>query len=401
MKARIIAGECAAASAGAGTAGKRGGEDTVPLAPPDAQAANVELPEPTRKAGWAVVGLGKLAIEEVLPAFAGAERSRLAALVSGHPDKARQLADVHGVGHDALYDYDTYDTMRGNDAIDAVYIILPNHMHAEYTIRALEAGKHVLCEKPMALDSGECQRMIDAARAADRKLMIAYRLHYEPFTQKLIEICQTRALGAIKTIATCNGQITKAPDIRLSRELGGGPVQDTGIYCINAAQYVTGEQPVSVSARAWQPGDDPNFREVPESVTFTLHYASGVLAHCDTSFGIAESRYLRVQCEKGVIDFDMAYAYRGQRLRVKRGNPAEGGAYDEELVFRPVDHFAAEMDHFSACVLDGTEPRTPGAMGLADVRVIEAIEAAVRSGATVDVARDDQTAASPGPTSRP
>ncbi len=368
MKTQTSAREYAAAAAGAET--------------------GLDLPEPTRKAGWAVVGLGKLAVEEVLPAFAGAQRSRLAALVSGDPDKARQLAAAHGIGRDALYDYDTFDTMRGNDSIDAVYIILPNNMHAEYTIRALEAGKHVLCEKPMAIDSAECQRMIDAARAADRKLMIAYRLHYEPFTRKLIDMCEARELGAIKTIATCNGQVTTAPDIRLSRELGGGPVQDTGIYCINAAGYVTGEQPLSVSARAWQPKGDPNFSEVPESVTFTLHYASGVLAHCDTSFGISESRYLRVQCEQGVIDFDMAYAYRGQRLRVKRGNPGEGGARDEELVFRPVDHFAAEMDHFSDCVLDGTDPRTPGEMGLADVRVIEAIEEAVRSGVTVDVARD-------------
>ena len=349
--------------------------------------SGLELPEVTRKAGWALVGLGALAVEEVLPAFAETKQSRVAALVSGHPDKARQLAGVYGVERRALYAYDTFDTIADDEAIDVVYIILPNHMHAEYTIRALEAGKHVLCEKPMAVDSRECQRMIDAARAADRKLMIAYRLHYEPFTRKLIEMCESRELGAIKTILTCNGQITTAPNIRLSRELGGGVVQDTGIYCINAAAYVTGEQPMSVTARAWQPTDNPNFREVPESVTFTLHYASGILAHCDTSFGVSESRYLRVQCEQGLIDFDMAYAYRGQRLRVKRGKADEDGASDEELVFRSVNHFAAEMDHFSRCVLEGTEPRTPGEMGLADVRVIEAIEQAVRSGSTVDLDR--------------
>lgn len=338
---------------------------------------------PEKTLGWGIISSAQIARKALVPAIAAAHNARLVCV--GTPNAERVQANADEFGYRVA---PSYEAVLEDPEVDVVYNPLPNGLHAEWSIRAMEAGKHVLCEKPMALDSTECQRMLDAARAAGRKLMIAYRLHYEPFTQKLIEICQTRALGAIKTIATCNGQITKAPDIRLSRALGGGPVQDTGIYCINAAGYVTGEQPVSVSARAWQPADDPNFQEVPESVTFTLHYASGVLAHCDTSFGIAESRYLRVQCEKGVIDFDMAYAYRGQRLRVKRGDPGEGGAHDEELVFRPVDHFAAEMDHFSACVLDGTEPRTPGAMGLADVRVIEAIEEAVRSGATVDVARD-------------
>ena len=386
MTARTSKRKTAAKTAGSGSKSRKSSSNrAVPLAPPGAQTAGLEVPEPVRKAGWAIVGLGGLTVEEVLPAFADTTRSRLAALVSGHPDKTRQLADVYGLNDDALYTYDTFDTIESNDAIDVVYIVLPNNMHAEYTVRALEAGKHVLCEKPMAMNSKECRRMIDAARAADRKLMIAYRLHYEPFTRKLIEMCEARELGAIKAIATCNGQVTKAPNIRLSKKLGGGPLQDTGIYCINAAGYVTGEQPISVTARAWQPKDDPSFREVPESVTFTLHYASGLLAHCDTSFGVSESRYLRVQCEQGVIDFDMAYAYRGQRLRVKRGRADDGGASDEELVFRPVDHFAAEMDHFSGCVVDGTDPHTPGEMGLADVRVIEAIEKAVKSGATVDV----------------
>ena len=176
-------------------------------------------------------------------------------------------------------------------------------------------------------------------------------------------------------------------NIRVRRDTGGGVLYDIGLYCINAARYVTGEEPVSVSARAWQPKDDSRFREVPESVTFTLHYASGILVHCETSFGITESRVLRVHGTKGYIDMDGAYGYRGRRLRVKRGTPDEGGAQIEDLVFTPVNHFAAEMDDFSDCIQNGKATRTPGEMGLADVRIIEAIEQAIDSGGTVDIER--------------
>jgi predicted dehydrogenase len=143
---------------------------------------------------------------------------------------------------------------------------------------------------------------------------------------------------------------------------------------------------VSVTAVAHQPKDDPNFREVPESVSYTLRYPSGIIGHCDTSFGVSESRRFRVHASDGFIDLDPAFSYRGQRLRVKRGS-AEGETHDDEIVLKPVDHFAAEMDHFSACVLDGGEVKTPGEMGLADIRIIEAIEEAARSGRTVEVAR--------------
>jgi predicted dehydrogenase len=357
-----------------------------PLAPPDKQPPNLEIPQRKRQAGYAVVGLGKLALEEVMPAFGLAERSRPAALVSGHPDKARRVAEAYDVPPASIYDYATFSKLRDDSGVDVVYIILPNSMHADFTIKALEAGKHVLCEKPMAVSSAECERMIAAAKAADRRLAIAYRLHYEPYNMKVMELCRQQALGRIKTFASSNGQTTKAPNIRLSKALGGGPVQDTGIYSINAGRYITGEEPVSVTAVAHQPPGDPNFREVPESVSYTLRYPSGIIGHCDTSFGIAESRRFRVHCADGFIDLDPAFSYRGQRLRVKRGG-GDGESRDEEIVLKPVDHFAAEMDHFSTVVLEGGQVRTPGEMGLADVRIIEAIEEAARTGRTVEVAR--------------
>ena len=144
------------------------------------------------------------------------------------------MAKVYGIDERNIFDYDDFDRLNDCKEVDAVYIILPNSMHAEFTIRAIEAGKHVLCEKPMATSVEECKKMIGAAKKASRKLMIAYRLRYEPFNQKVIELCKEESLGAIKVISASNAQNVKAPNIRLSGKLGGGPLEDVGIYCLNA-----------------------------------------------------------------------------------------------------------------------------------------------------------------------
>lgn len=349
-----------------------------PLAPPDRQPPHVKVPEPVAKTvGWAVVGLGQLALEEVMPAFAECKLSRPVALVSGHPDKARKVAAVYGVDPKNIYDYETYDKLADNPAVQAVYIILPNSMHAEYTIRGLKAGKHVLCEKPMAASVAECEAMIAAATEAKRKLMIAYRLRYEPFNATAIELCRKGAVGKVKTVVASNGQDTKAPNIRLSKALAGGPVEDVGIYCLNACRYLTGEEPVEVTAVAHQPKNDPRFREVAESVAFTLRFPSGAIGNCDCSFGVSESRQYRIHGTAGTIVMDSAFAYRGQNLTVG----TEGKKVEMKL--REVNHFAAEMEHFSACVLGDKEPRTPGEEGLADMRVIAAIAEAVKTGKAV------------------
>jgi predicted dehydrogenase len=355
--------------------GPRAAAEKPPLAPPDKQPPDLELPEVvTRKAGWAVVGLGRLALEEVMPAFARCKMSRPIALVSGHPDKARRVAQAYGVPEKNLYNYENYEKLADNPDVDIIYIILPNSMHAEYTVRGLKAGKHVLCEKPMAVSAEECRHMIAASQQPHKKLMIAYRLHYEPFNRKAMELCREKKLGAIRTITSSNCQDVPAPNIRLSKQLGGGPVGDVGIYTLNTAGAVTQEEPVEVMAFAQQPLDDPRFREVPQSVAFTLRFPSGVLAHCDCSFASEESRCYRIHCAEGFLDMEGAFGYRGQRLFLKQ-DPRH-----EELKLREVNHFAAEMDHFSACVLHNKEPRTPGSEGLADLHFIEAIHEAMQSG---------------------
>jgi predicted dehydrogenase len=355
----------------------------MPLAPPDKQPPDLKIPEVQKKAGWAVVGLGKLALEEILPAFSKSRRSKLVALVSGHPDKARKVGAAYGIQH--IYGYANFDNLAQNPDIDIVYVVLPNSMHADYTMRALKAGKHVLCEKPMAATVGEAEKMIQAARAAQRKLMIAYRLHYEPFNQKVMQLCADKTLGPIQTIASSNCQDVKAPNIRLSGELAGGPLGDVGVYSINAARYCTREEPVEVMAVAHTPKDDPRFREVPASVAFTLRFPSGVLAHCDSSFSSGMSRNLRVHCAKGYIELDPAFSYRGLKLVTKQGEDMANTATLADHLIEPVDHFAAEMDHLSAAILDGGEIRTPGEEGLADMKVMAAIEEAIRTGKAAKV----------------
>jgi glucose-fructose oxidoreductase len=259
------------------------------------QVPDFPLPDlPGKKLGWAIVGLGRLAVNQILPALARCEKTRVTALVSGRPEKARRLAQVYGVDPKAIYSYDSYEDMARNPAIDAVYVVLPNSMHAEYTIRALKAGKHVLCEKPMANTPEECEQMIAAARAASRKLMIAYRLRYEPFNQKLIQIARdTAEMGPTRIITAEAGfSIGDPAQWRLKKKMaGGGSLMDIGIYALQAARYLSGEEPVAVEAMTHTTPGDPRFAEVEENVTFQLRFPSGILANCASSYGAGLNRW--------------------------------------------------------------------------------------------------------------
>jgi predicted dehydrogenase len=360
----VAAGLLGSLSSGGKRAGASGRED------PD-----VELPQPPqKKTGYAIVGLGKLALEEILPAFGKSARCRPAALVSGHPDKARKVAEHYGIDLAHVYDYAGFDRLKDDASVEVVYIALPNSMHAEYTVRALNAGKHVLCEKPMATSVRDCERMIEAGKRAKKKLMIAYRLHHEPYNQRAMEIAAEKVHGPIGVFESVNVQNVHAPNIRLSKELGGGPLGDVGVYCINAARYVLREEPVEVTGMHRWVKDDPRFREVPASTTFQLRYPSGALAVCACGFDGAEARRFRALCAKGWFELDPAFSYRNLRLREFDGKQLS------EPALEPVDHFAREMDHLAECAASGKEPKTPGEEGLADMKIMEAIERAATSG---------------------
>jgi predicted dehydrogenase len=346
------------------------------------RAAAQQVPEPPgKKLGWAIVGLGNLSINQILPAFAKCEKSRVVAFVSGHPDKARKLALRYGVAEKAIYDYQGMDAIRNNPEIDVVYVVLPNGMHAEYTIRALKAGKHVLCEKPMANTPAECQSMIDAAKLANKRLMIAYRCRYEPYNQEMIRMAKEQELGPVKVILADHGfSIGDPTQWRLKKDLaGGGSMMDIGIYSLQAARYVTGEEPVEVAAMSYTTPGDERFKEVEEATNFQLRFPSGVMANCTSSYGYSGQNRYRVVTTKGWFELEPATSYTGLRMYVRRGNAVE----ERSLPVR--DHFAAEMDHLSGCVMDGKEPLTPGEEGLRDMKLIAAIYEAAKTGRTIKV----------------
>jgi predicted dehydrogenase len=343
-------------------------------------AAQLVVPDPPgKKLGWAIVGLGSLSIHQILPAFAQCEKSKVVALVSGHPDKANKLALRYGVNPKNIYNYQNYDSIKDNPEVDIIYIVLPNGMHCEYTLRGLQAGKHVLTEKPMANTPAECQQMIDAGRKASRKLMVAYRCRYEPYNQEAIRMARSNELGKTKVILADAGFNMGDPNQwRLKKDLaGGGSLMDIGIYALQAARYLSGEEPTQVNAMMYSTPGDLRFKEVEEAINFQLRFPSGILANCTSSYGYAWQSHYRVVKSEGWLEMDPATAYSGLRMRVHHGNTIE------EKDLPVVDHFAAEMEHMSSCVMENKEPLTPGEEGLRDLTIMKAIYEAANTGTTV------------------
>ncbi len=362
-------------------------DDKVTLPPlHQASEANGSVPNsmpPGKRLGIAVVGLGALALENIIPGFAEAKSVRLVALVSGEPDKARLVAAQYGVPENNLYDYNNFDRIKDNPAIDIVYIVLPNALHAEFTIRAAQAGKHVLCEKPMAASVAEAQSMVDACKAANRSLMIAYRLQYTPEHRTLIQMARSMAYGTVQMIEAVNGQ-NDAPNgqwRQIKSMAGGGSLPDVGLYCLNAFRYITGEEPVAVTAQLTQPKNDPRFREIEDVAIFSLRFPSGVIASGTSAYSFHESRFLRVHAETGWFGIDPAFGYDNLQLAINR--KAGKASATETRRFSPKSQFAQEMDAFAASLHAGQEPRTGGAEGLQDMKVMAAIYQAAASGGVV------------------
>ncbi len=330
---------------------------------------------PPKKLGFALVGVGTLTMGQLLPAFAKCSLCKPVALVSGHPDKAAQQAAKYGIDAKNIYSYDNYDSLKDNPDIDVVYIVLPNSMHAEYTIRAARAGKHVLCEKPMANTVEECQSMIDACAAAKRKLMIGYRMRYEPMTIKSIELARSAAdIGTIKQITAEAGFNAGDPaQWRLNKKLaGGGPLMDMGIYGVNAIRYLSGQEPVAVSAFSHATPGDPRFKEVEETISFEMKFESGLLASVLTSYAFGCNRY-RLYGTQGQLEAEPFQTYRGNRSWFTHNYNRQ------EIEYTPVNHFAAEMDHFADCIMNDKPVLTPGEEGMKDLKVITAAYESART----------------------
>ena len=354
---------------------------------PTEQRSSLSAPlPPDQRVGFAVVGLGELSLSAVLPALCQTKKAKLTALVSGSPEKARTLAREYGVPERGLYNYQNFDTIRDNPDVQVVYVILPNSMHHEFVLRAAGAGKHVLCEKPMATNVRECEEMIAACQRADRKLMIAYRIQYEPHNHLMRKMVRDKTFGSVRMVEGVNGQNQGDPN-QWRHKLalaGGGSLPDVGLYCLNTTRFLLGEEPTEVFATLTQPKDDPRFQEVEDVVTFQLRFPSGVLANLATGYSYHETRRYKVLAERGTFGLDPAFSYKGLRAQVSHAN----GAVEvrEEPRVEEKDQFALEMDHMAECVRENQTPFTPGEEGLQDHRIMAAIYESAREGRVVKLA---------------
>ncbi|MCE7068595.1 Gfo/Idh/MocA family protein [Dyadobacter sp. CY326] len=352
---------------------------------------------PGSRVGYAVVGLGHLSLEEILPALEMCKKSKLTALVSGSPEKMKKVAAQYGVKSESCYSYETYDQLKNNPEVDVIYIVLPNGLHREYVVRGAKAGKHILCEKPMANTAAECKDMIAACNQANVKLMVAYRIQYQPHNRKLREILQKKEFGTTKVVEASNCQSTANPDhwrhkIKLA---GGGVLPDIGLYCLNTTRFVLGEEPTEVFAYQYSTPGDPLFKEVEEFVSWQMRFPSGVIASCVSNYDVHESRRYRVLSEKGWLNLDKAYAYKGQELtRAKADGKME---LHETIGIAEKNQFATEIDHFSDCVINDKKPFTPGEEGLQDHIIMEAIYQSAREGRPVKITSEATNASLHGP----
>ena len=328
-----------------------------------------------RRVGYCVIGLGRIA-DHFLRGVTQSASSRITGLVSGHRDKAVSIAAQYGVPKSSIYSYEEMDRFRDNKSIDAVYVALPNSMHAEYTIRSAKAGKHVLCEKPMSVAVSEAEAMIAACKANNMKLMIAYRLHYEPITLKAIKMIRDGAIGKVEAIDSANGFNIAPGEWRSTKALGGGgPLMDVGIYSLNAARYLTGEEPEAFTAVATTPDKDGRFQGVEESLSWTMRFPSGAVSSCTTTYGASMPGYYKVFGSKGWLEVDQ-FGYQGLQLMANytsggRGTPAT--KVDETNPEPDPMQFARQADHFSRCILENRTPDTPGEEGLRDMQHIQSI----------------------------
>lgn len=354
-------------------------------APTERESTDPPVPDALgERVGFAVVGLGRLALEQILPAFGESKHAKLVALVSGTPEKLRATAQHYGVPERSCYTYQTYDQIRDNADVQVIYIVLPNGLHREYAVRGAQARKHILCEKPMATSVAECEAMIQACKAAGRKLMIAYRMQYEPYNREMIRMIRAGELGTLKSIVAENCQAQGDPSQwRQNKKLaGGGALPDIGLYCLNASRYLTGEEPASLHASVYSTAGDARFREVEESVSFSLQFPSGVTATCYTSYAVHTSRRYRVGFSDGWAELDPAFAYEGLRMKIaKKSSETSEDVAERNLSLK--NQFALEMDDMAECVRGDHEPRTPGEEGLRDQRIMDAIYRAAREGRTV------------------
>jgi glucose-fructose oxidoreductase len=333
-----------------------------------------------KKVRYALIGLGYITQIAMLPAFKAASRnSTIAALISGDRKKLEKLGRDYDAKH--LVHYDQFDDLMRSGEIDALYIGLPNTMHREYTVRAARHGVHVLCDKPMAMTVADCRAMIRACDQNSAKLMIAYRLHFEPANLAAFKLLREGAIGELRYFTSEFSQQVKPGNIRTRDDLGGGPLYDMGIYCLNAVRHVFDAEPEEVVAMsAGCDNKRKRFKDVPEMFEATMRFPDDALASFTCSFGASDASSFHVWGTKGSLRLDQAYELKGDKiLHVMRA----GQQKPTTRVFKATNQFAPLLLHFSECILRNRKPLPSGEEGMADIRALEAIVNAADTGRSV------------------
>ena len=328
-----------------------------------------------RKLGFALVGLGGLSNGQLAPALQLTKNCRLAAIVTGTPSKIPVWKQRYNIPDKNVYNYDTMEQMADNPDIDVVYVVTPNALHAEHSIKAFKAGKHVFSEKPMEATVEKCEQMIAAAKKAGRMLGVGYRCQYDPNHLECRRLAHEKVFGELKSIEAGFSRGITANEWRVKKALaGGGPLMDVGIYALQSCRFVSGLEPLEVSA-TFEPVTDPvKFAEVEQGVVWEMTFPGGLKTKCTTSYAGGPSRGFTVTAEKGTFGLNPAYNY----------NSARGTRSDGKTISLPsVNQFAAEMDDFAQCIVNNQPSKVPGEEGLRDVKIMMAIYESARTGKPV------------------
>lgn len=323
-----------------------------------------------KKLGVALVGLGGYSTHQLAPALQKTDYCELRGIVTGSPEKIPQWQEKYGIPDANVYNYENMHEIANNDDIDVIYIVLPNSMHAKYSIIAANAGKHVWCEKPMAMNAEECRQMMRACEKNKVRLAIGYRLQHEKNNQIMMKWAETEPYGPIKELSAEAGFFSRNPGWRTEKEMGGGAMYDMGVYPLNTSRYTTGMEPIAVSAKS-STSRPELFKEVDETMEFTLEFPDGITAYCRTSFGESMNN-LEVSCRNGSYYLQPFQSYSG----------VKGGTSDGKFL-EPMnkDQQAVQMDDDALAIMNNRPFIAPGEDGLKDIIVLEKIyESAAKGG---------------------
>jgi predicted dehydrogenase len=326
----------------------------------------------------AIMGLGSYGTR-VAEAMQSCKMAKLVGVISGTPAKIKDWRSKYNIPEKNCYNYENFDQLKNNPDIDAVYVITPNALHKDQVIRVAKAGKHAICEKPMSINAADGQQMIDACKKANVKLLVGYRMHFEPHTVEVIRMRKAGEFGKIMFFQGLTGFTIGDPNQwRLNRELaGGGSMMDIGIYSINGARYMTGEEPVWVTAQETKT-DHQKFKEgVDETIQFQFGFPSGATASCLSSYNINNLDRFFLSGQRGFAEMLPSTGY----------GPIRGHTHKGELDQPVVTHQTLQMDEMAAIIFDGKKPLVPidGEEALKDLKLIDAIYLAVKTGKKVEL----------------